>query len=298
MKYLILFLFLMFVLLIPAFSQGQGGGIYIDDNGSCIGSVIYGNQAQDGFGVAGGNGLLLNATVIGNEELKLNTKSVVPGDIYCANGDIVDTATYKERVTKDAIGIVFWVSGDPKAIYPKGAVVALEEAQGSWGITGGVSIAKEWTHELGDLFYLKDTACYGNTRKLYDEAMKSASNQDIYKAGYYSYTYQAVRQTSENEIQWCLPVYLYLRRLFSVLPRVEASLRCVQKEHQGEGDFKIDFLSEKDETMCWYWSSDDCGINYSNVVIINFITGLNGAMGTVGEALKSKIHYIRPIFLY
>ena len=298
MKYLILFLFLMFVLLIPAFSQGQGGGIYIDDNGSCIGSVIHGNQAQDGFGVAGGNGLLLNTTVIGNEELKLNTKSVVPGDIYCANGDIVDTATYKERTTKDAIGIVFWVSGDPKAIYPKGAVVALEEAEGSWGMTGGLSIAGGWPEdELKIYFHLKDTACYGNTRKLYDEAMKSASNQAIYKAGYYGYTYQAVRQTSENEIQWCLPVYMHLRRLFGVLPRVESSLKCLQKEHQGEGDFKIDFFSGKMETTCWYWSCNDGGTN-NNVWIVNFVTGLNGAMGTVGEALKSKIHYIRPIFLY
>ena len=76
MKYLISFLFLLFLFPAVALAQGQGGGIYIDDNGSCIGSVIYGNQAQDGFGVAGGDGILLNTTITGNEELKQNTKSV------------------------------------------------------------------------------------------------------------------------------------------------------------------------------------------------------------------------------
>lgn len=299
MKYLISFLFLLFLFPAVALAQGQGGGIYIDDNGSCIGSVIYGNQAQDGFGVAGGDGILLNTTIAGNEELKQNTKSVIPGDIYCANGDIVDTAAYKKRAVKDAIGIVYWISGDPKAVYPQGAVIALDETQGSWGLTGGVSIAAGWPEsDMKSYFYLKDTACYGNTRKLYDEAVKSASNQVAYRAAYYSYTYQAVRQIAENPVKWCLPAYMYLRRLFGVLPVVESSLKCLEKVHQGEGDFNIDLFLDKSEANSWYWSCDDGGVVYSNVWMVNFATGLNGEMGSVGEALKTKNHNIRPMFLY
>lgn len=299
MKYLTLSLFLWWMFPALVFSQGQGGGVYIDDNGSCVGSVIHGNQAQDGFGVAGGEGVLLNTTVIGNEELKQNVKAVVPGDIYCANGDIVDTVAYKKRANKDAIGIVFWVSGDPKAIYPKGAVIALKETQGSWGIAGGFSIAAGWPEsEVQSYFYLKDTACYGNTRKLYEEAIKSSNNQTIYRAGFYSYTYQATGQIAEHPVKWCLPVYMYLRRLFGVLPGVESSLRCLLKQHQGESDFNIDLFSDKEEAKCWYWSCDDGGPRNYNVWMVNFKTGLNGQMGTVGVSLKNMSHNVRPMFLY
>ena len=300
MKYSIIYLLLILMMPNAVFSQGQGGGIYIDDNGSCIGSVIYGNQAKEGFGVAGGNGLLLNSTVISNEELKQDTSKVIPGDIYCANGEIVDTVTYKKRSVKDAIGIVYWVSGDPKAIYPKGAVVALEETQGSWGLSGQFSISAGWETDRPAYFHLKDTACYGNTQKLYDEAIKSLSNQNAYKAGYYCYTYQAPKQVAENPVKWCLPVYMYLRRLFCALPKVEATLRCLQQVHQGESGFKIDFFSDKQVNYCWYWSSDDGtdGILADHVWMVNFVTGSNGEMSS-GVSLKEKTgNNIRPMFLY
>lgn len=301
MKYSIVYIFLLLTAFHSAFSQGQGGGVYIDNNGSCIGSVIHKNQAQEGFGVAGGDGLLLNSTVVGNEPLKQDTTKIVPGDIYCANGEIVDATTYKKRATKDAIGIVFWVSGDPKAIYPKGAVVALDETQGSWGLSGGLTISGDWgMSDLRRHFHLKDTACYGNTQKLYNEAMKSQNNKIAYKAGFYCYTYQAVRQIRENPVKWCLPVYKYLRRLFGVLPNVEATLKFLQEEHLGESDFKVDLFSDKPADHSWYWSSDD-GLDalLSNYAwTVNFVTGSSGPMNS-GETLKTKSdNYIRPMFLY
>ena len=119
-----------------------------------------------------------------------------------------------------------------------------------------------------------------------------------YRAAYYSYTYQAVRQIAENPVKWCLPAYMYLRRLFGVLPVVESSLKCLEKVHQGEGDFNIDLFLDKSEANSWYWSCDDGGVVYSNVWMVNFATGLNGEMGSVGEALKTKNHNIRPMFLY
>lgn len=302
MKYSITGLILLLMLSKLAFSQGQGGGVYLDDSGSCIGSVIHSNQAQEGFGVAGGDGLLLNSTVINNERLQQDTTKVAPGDIYCANGDIVDTATYKMRTVKDAIGVVYWVSGDPKAIYPKGAVVALDETQGSWGLLGQLNIAKDWVGSSAyrAYFYMKDTACYGNTQKLYDEAIKSLNNQNAYKAGFYCYNYQAVRQIPEHPVRWCLPVYMHLRRLFGTLPNVEAALRCLKKVHQSESGFSIDFLSDKQIDYCWYWSCDDGvnGFDVDHVWMVNFITGANGEMAS-GVTLKTKSdNYIRPVFLY
>lgn len=296
-----MYLFLLLTVSKSLFAQGQGGGIYIDDNGSCIGSVIRGNQAQDGFGIAGGDAIVLNSTVVNNDLLQQDTTKVVPGDIYCANGEIVDIVTYKKRSTKDAIGVVFWVSGDPKAIYPKGAVVALNETKGSWGLTGGLKIAEAWPESaVKRYFHLKDTACYGNTQKLYDEAMKSLNNQTSYKAGLYCYTYKAAKQVADHPIRWCLPVYRYLRRMFGTLPYVEATLKYLQQEHQGESGFEIELFSDKQIDYCWYWSSDDglSGIVAEHVWTVNFITGSNGNMER-GVSLKTKAdNHIRPMFLY
>lgn len=301
MKPVIISLLLLFMTVTLGFTQGQGGGVYMEDNASCIGSVVYENQAVDGFGVAGGNGILLNATVVGNLKLRQDTTDIVPGNIYCANGDIVDTLTYKKRVKKDAIGVVYWVGGDLKN---KGAVVALQETTGSWGDLTGLNICKDLENgqEVAasgvSLYYMKDTACYGNTKKMYEKAMESSNNRELYRAGYYCYTYQALRQSAEHPVRWCLPVYMHIRRIFGMLPVIESTLNFLKKEHRSESDFIIDFFINKQVADCWYWSSDDyVGGLTRYALMINFKTGANGK-STEANTLKTAKNNIRPIFLY
>lgn len=301
MKPVIVSLLLLFSAVTLGFTQGQGGGVYMEDNASCIGSVVYENRAVNGFGVAGGDGLLLNATVVGNLKLHQDTTDIVPGNIYCANGDIVDTLAYKKRVKKDAIGVVYWVGGN---LNNEGAVVALQETTGSWGELDGLNICQdlengeEVTASGGSLYYMKDTACYGNTKKMYEKAMESSNNRELYRAGYYCYTYQALRQSAGHPVRWCLPVYMHIRRIFGMLPVIESTLNFLKKEHQGESDFSIDFFINKREVNCWYWSSDDyvAGL-YEHALMINFKTGANGK-GTEANTLKNAKNNIRPIFLY
>lgn len=284
---------LLLCLYINGTAQGKGGGIYLHDNGNCIGSVVYRNQAQDGFGIAGGNARVINTTVIANEKLKMDTTRVSPGYIYCANGDIVDTVAYEKDSRQDAVGIVYWVRGDVNAIYPKGAAVALQEFQGSWGADNILDISAQY--EMEDwkaVAFLKDTACYGNTRKM--EKEYTDNRYLAFEAGHICYTYRAAKQVGKTP-HWCLPTYLYLRRIFSRQTALDASLRFLKRVHPA---LNIDLFGGKAGASAWYWSAND-GLSgeRNNGCVVNFVTGAFGKFGSM-EARKTTRNNVRPIFIY
>ncbi|CCZ09062.1 hypothetical protein [uncultured Culturomica sp.] len=274
-------------------AQGKGGGIYLHDGGSCVGSVVYQNQAQDGFGIAGGNARVINTTVIANEKLKVDTTRVAPGYIYCLNGEIVDTVTYESDGRQDAIGIVYWVRGDINAVYPKGAAIALQEFQGSWGAVNVLNISGQYELEdWGGVAFLKDTACYGNTLKMEQEYTDRGYRE--FEAGHICYGYRAEKQV-EGIPRWCLPTYLYLRRIFNQISALDASLRFLKRVHPG---LDIDMLGGKSRTAAWYWSSND-GLagEHNSGCVVNFVTGAYGRFGST-EAEKTTRNNVRPIFVY
>lgn len=281
-------------------AQGKGGGIYLEDNASCIGSVVYGNQAEDGFGIGGGNATVLNVTVITNEVLKQDTTRTAPGYIYCANGDMVDTITYKKRANKDAIGIVFWVRGDWTVLDHKGAVVALEENECSWGALDGLHVVGDYDGEEWKAFaYLKDTACYKHTRDM--EAMYKAENQ--FEAGHYCYHFEAEMQQAAglSSPRWCMPTYLYLRRMYSVLSILENTMEFLKRVHAQAGkEIRVQsFVEGKDWKSCFYWSADDGLDSQKNdVYIVNFIKGYTALLGGEAKTAKTAKNYTRPIFIY
>lgn len=281
-------------------AQGKGGGIYLKDNASCIGSVVYNNQAEDGFGVGGENATVLNVTVVGNEPIKQDSTRTAPGYIYCANGDIVDTTDYKARTEKDAIGIVFWVRGDWTALDQKGAVVALEEGFYSWGTVDGLEVTAMYQdEEWGAFAYLKDTACYRHTADM-EEMYKTYRE---FEAGHYCYHFEAEMQQEAGltSPRWCMPTYLYLKRIFGVLPIVEHTLEFLKRVHLQSGkSIRIrSFTEGKNRNDCWYWSADD-GMTESMsryAYIVNFMTGSMGAF-TETQSEKTSKNYTRPIFIY
>lgn len=276
------------------YTQGKGGGIYLRNDSKCIGSIVYGNQAQDGFGVGGENAALVNTTIIGNEKILQDTTRITPGYIYCADGEILDTTTYKKEGRTNAIGIVFWVRGDMHAVYPKGAVVALEESVKKWGANDVLIISDQYGGEVWQGYaFLKDTACYGNTFKMEEMYRKGWTD---FEAGHYCYHYKASRQEG-NLPQWCMPVYLYVRRIFSTLTAIEASLDFLKRCHP---DWKIQKFSRNSESGAWYLSSDD-GVSDSGdknqVSVVNFVTGAMGKHGSI-ECFKGTSSNVRPVFVY
>ncbi len=293
-------LWIIFVLSRSA-AQGVGGGVWLEDGATCIGSLIYKNQATDGFGVAGGNGVLLNSTLSQNSRLAVEVHYPQPGDIFCSNGDIVDRETYKTRTTKDAIGIVFWLNGDPEVKYPKGAVISLDgQKKCSWGTIG---VSDCWLMQgMVDLGiahpYRKDTACYRNTSIL--EEFWDMYGDD-FEAGHHCWNYKAYFQTHNpndktKNIRWVLPTLKYLSNLMAVLPKVIPSLEVVGQTTSGLS--VDDFICAEDqEREAFYWSSCDGGSadTWECVWVVNFY---NGECLNDFRSNRDMQHWARPIFLY
>lgn len=281
-------------------AQGMGGGVWLEDGATCIGSLIYKNQATDGFGVAGGNGILLNSTLSENSRIAVDVHYPQPGDIFCSNGDIVDRETYKTRPTKDAIGIVFWLNGDPEVKYPKGAVVALDgQKYCQWG---NISVEECWLMldmvNNGYLHaYRKDTACYRNTSML-EEFYDTWG--DEFEAGHHCWNYKAYFQTHNahdetKNIRWVLPTLTYLNNLMAVLPKVILSLEVVKQTGVVPVD---DFIcEEKRENEAFYWTSCD-GASYETSTCVWVVNFYNGQCVNDDRSLKDMKNWARPVFLY
>lgn len=279
-------------------AQGQGGGIWLEDNAFSIGNVIYNNLAKDGFGVAGGNGVLLNCSVVENELLAESDYYPKAGDIYCADGDIVSIEAYKSRADKNAIGIVFWVNADQTVTYPKGAVLALTgQVQKRWG-DYTLWISEPKTQEEEDdktVIPLRDTACYTNTKRMYN--LYQAGKTE-FAAGYHCWTYHFDGQP--DQIQWCMPTLTFLRRLFQVKMDVKQTIQELQTLHPAWGvqGFEDDMI-----LTAYYWSLDDRVDETENgfAFCINMKNGVLASKGGINPSdagAKGNANWVRPIFIY
>lgn len=288
-----------------AWGQGHGGGIWLEDGASCLGTIIYKNTAKDGFGVAGQDGILLNSTVVENTKYKPENYYPKPGDIYCADGDIVDGETYKKRTKKNAIGVVYWINGNPDILYPQGAVVALGgQERCQWGDPN----ASEYTWllydkitETNDTRYAqKDTACYGNTYWMVNK-YKEYGNK-LFEAGYYCWTYKAYYQKNTPDeatknIRWCMPTLTYLKRMMVVSPELMNTLSIIKQTNPELIPTCDDFVSEEEDNA-YYWSADDGYTDYFSAWAwcVNFKSGSCNLDET--HTLKNQKNLVRPIFIY
>lgn len=294
LKFIFLMLFLIPVCVIAGRAQGLGGGVWLEDGASCTGTVIYNNLAREGFGVAGKNGILLNCSVSGNKGIVDKSSFPKPGDVFCANGDIVDRVTYEKRATKDAIGVVFWINGDTDTPYPLGAVIALEQSPQklSWGDWSFSICAPKVDEDIKPSIFLKDTSSYQNTAAL-EKQWQSNKN---FEAGHFCWNYKAYYQKNNpqaatEKIRWCLPVLQHLRRLAMMREEVKKTLLLLETANPEIGVIKFD---ESDENVSNYWSSDDG----NSIATVGDAFYVNFQTGCMKSCSKLEKNWTRPIFLY
>ena len=293
--------------LMHCLAQGQGGGVWLEDGAEGLGLVIYNNQAKEGFGVAGGKATLLNCTIYGNKAYLDDIHFPIPGDIYCADGEIVNPETYKNRAVKNAIGVVYWVNTDPNEnAYPRGAVVALDgQEQTKWG-NNSLWICKgepldPWgdpDDEFADYeaitgLFLLDTACYGNTAQMVKR------DPAIFEAGHYCWNYKAyyqlnqAHQATQNR-RWCMPTLSFLRRMILTLPEVKTTLEFLKTTN---AEINIQDFKDQNEKLADYWSSDDGNAQVDKGFAFN-VSFCTGQMDLRERGNKSSKRWVRPIFLY
>lgn len=276
---------------------GTGGGVYIE-NGKLIGTVVHDNQAEDGYGIAGNStAVLLNCTVGENSRFVTDKKWTVVGDIYCADGTIVDTTTYMNDHRTDAIGVVYWINSDVSVTYPRGSVVALGQSQESWCASGGCQININYDPDsetgtgssLGFESWL-DEDCVGNTRR-----MCTAIDHMEYRAALYCNAYKASAQagSATKDTLWCFGTLPQMQRLILVGKQVDATLKFLKRQHP---DWQIDLFNRESQTKSWYWTSDDSVGEYDKAWAVNFYT-MESSVNEM-SLLKSNKYWVRPIFLY
>lgn len=260
----------------------QGGGVYLETGAKMINSLITGNKAKDGYGISGGDAVLLNCTVYRNFSDKDLRSGVYPGDIFCATGEIVDLTTYESRAEKDAIGVVFWVNSDVFVSRGRFYVMALEEALKSWG-TKGVMLSSKYKDNP-----LSDTACYGVTAEILEK--DPTSEAALYCSDF--------RVNGEPEgIRWCFPASYQMMAMYAAWPAVDKTLNALKVLSPGR---EIMLLSED-----VYWCATSCqDAKNEDAWVINFGHGDRDSYGTAGAVLRGesttrdKKFRVRPIFVY
>lgn len=293
---------------VAAFAQGEGGGIFLCGGGRCEGVVAYDNFAVDGFGIAGDEGaVVVNATVVSNKRVEKKKKLLVPGMIFCNDGHVVDTASYKGKAVKDAIGIVFWVCGDYDATERIGAVVSFQEKTTYWS-------GPEEPKVNGDCqgtfygygrFYWRDTMCYQHTKLMvdtYDGYRFSNPRSRDELAGPYCSEYKP-QNYPENQIRWCLPTIPFLSRLLNVRKIVEETMLFIRRMNP---ELTVSLLyTGKRPTVDnyragWYWACNDftageCG--YAEAYNLFTATEAGGTRSPMFAKNEDQL-LTRAIFVY
>lgn len=249
--------------------KGQGGDLYLEDHARVIGTVVYGNRAEDGFGIYGGDVDVINCTVAGNEVADRMLNGIRPGYIYCADGSIIDRDTYRANPGgKEVVGVVFWINSD---LYTplKGYVVALNQEMKVWG--DGPSQTEDFEYAVFD------TAAYENTR-LWATVSEAARYCKEYTAGTFAGS-------------WVLPAGYQLAALFAALPEVEATLQLLEAQGMAVSHFTEDF----------YWSSSETS-DIGNMWVLNFGKEGDGSVGDIIGAFSPQAGtdpaMVRPVFAY
>ena len=131
--------FMLLLLILSTFVSGQtvseGGGVYLQNGGKIMNSIVTQNYALKGFGLSGTSGEVLNSNI--NNNLYLNKEIVVPGDILMndgtvytpqyVNGTLVFPAGYS---IANVIGVCFWTNENNDFVNAKSWVVAITENTG------------------------------------------------------------------------------------------------------------------------------------------------------------------------
>lgn len=258
--------------------SGEGGGVYLENGGKLAGTLVTRNSSAEGFGVSGGDAVLLNCTVTGNEaETKLRN-GMKPGDILCADGSVIDTAGYKARAVKDAIGVVFWVNTDVYNTESRMYVAALKEADKKWGNDGLLG--------AGYVRPEVDTASYTMTGLMLD---KGGSD---WEAADYCANFKAEGQPAH--LKWAFPTGFQMAMLFvnmSVMNKTLGILKGFRPEVQTlDGEL--------------YWSATESPMAVDCAWAINFNRLDNAAVyktpGTfVAMGVKRNTeNTVRPVLVY
>lgn len=276
LKFGILMIGCLLQVMVSKSQTGEGGGVWIEDGGRLMSSLIVGNRALDGFGVAGGNGLILNCTVSDNramEDLRLGWK---PGDILCADGSVVDSTIYKMRAVHDAVGVVFWVNSNVYAYQKRAYIVALQEEEKTWGVDGVIGSPYECAVE--------DTACYTRTAEL-------VARSEMMEAARWCDQFHATKQT--QQWRWALPAGYQLAVLFLNHEIVNKILVLLQKY-----DPAVQLLEKE-----MYWCSSEVMDATRTAWLMSFSYGETDFgpgtfLGDEMHALRSEVHGVRPVMVY
>lgn len=248
--------------------KGKGGGLYLEDHARALGVVVYGNRAEDGFGIYGEAADVVNCTVAANELAGQMLTGVRPGYIYCADGRIVDREVYRTNAAgMEPVGVVFWVNSDVYASR-KGYVVALTQEVKAWG--NGPSQTEDFACAL------YDTAAYENTR-LWAVVSEAAQYCTDYSIGTFSG-------------KWALPAGYQLMGLFSAISEVEKSLDVLE----GQGVSVSHLVNDV------YWSCTETA-DVGKMWVLDFGREGNVSGDVIGaffpqEATDQAV--VRPVFGY
>jgi len=129
--------FTLILLTLSTFVSGQtvseGGGVYLQNGGKLMNSIVTQNYAIKGFGVSGTSGEVLNSNI--NNNLYLNKEIVVPGDILMNDGTIftpnkTGTINFPPGYTDaNVVGVCFWTNESNDFVNAKSWVIAVTESQ-------------------------------------------------------------------------------------------------------------------------------------------------------------------------
>lgn len=140
--------FMLLLLILSTFVSGQtvseGGGVYLQNGGKIMNSIVTQNYALKGFGVSGTSGEVLNSNI--NNNLYLNKEIVVPGDILMNDGTVY-TPQYDKNgkllfptgyTIIDVVGVCFWTNESNDFVNANSLVIAITENTGiQWTPTIG-----------------------------------------------------------------------------------------------------------------------------------------------------------------
>ncbi len=285
MSRLLVYMVLWFGLFSGVRSWGQtieGGGVYLETGARMINSLVTGNKAKEGYGIAGGDAVLLNCTVCRNFSVRELRSGVQPGDIFCANGEIVDLTAYESRTEKDAIGVVFWVNSDAFVLQGRFYVMALEEAFKAWG-TKGVRLNGTYRDNP-----LQDTACYSVTAEILEKDPAS-------EAAVYCSNYRAEGEPAG--VRWCFPAGYQVMAMYVAWPAVDKTLRALKVLNPD----RVIMPLEEDVYWCATTNQD---VKNEDAWVINFGHPDRDSYGTAGavqrreSTTRDKEFRVRPIFVY
>jgi hypothetical protein len=238
--------------------SGEGGGVYILNNGTLVNCVVTNNYALTGFGVSGTSGNVTNCNI--NDNFYLNTSIVNPGDMLMNDGtvyspvyDIYGNLVFPTGYSASNVsGVCFWGNANNNYLDGRFWVISVDEVTLNWcpnGMTGSsgynpIDIAGifDYSTPSSALF---DYNGSGNTNLIVTEpgfVQNPTMSYALTTANCAAeYCYQYLKVAGKPAI-WFLPAIGQLRTLDNALTVINPILSK---------------LGKTQITANWYWSSDE-----------------------------------------